>query len=84
MFLFDRRKEGDLNAESGWSEVESKDKGIEKETPLRYVHLPTAIVAAFGAELSVSDRTRLNPRPMCGRRSIFSTLGSTGVNTVDS
>ena len=78
LFLFSRRMQGDANTESGWSEVESKDKGIEEETPRRYVHLPTAIVAAFDAELSVSDRTRLNPRPMCGRRSRISTLGSTG------
>ena len=38
--------QGDLNAESGWSEVESKEKDIEEGTPRRYVHLPTAVPAA--------------------------------------
>ena len=38
------------------------DEGAEEGTARRYVHLPTAIVAAFGAELSVSDRTQRNRR----------------------
>ena len=46
LFLFDRRKEGDPNAQSGWSEVQSKEKDVEEGTPRRYVHLPTAVPAA--------------------------------------
>ena len=42
--------------------VQPQDKDVEEQTPRRYVHLPTAIVAAFGAELSVSDRTQRNRR----------------------
>ena len=84
LFLFDRRNKGDPNAQYNGSHVQFLSQGIEEGTPMRYVPCLLRIYLAEERKLSVSDCTQLNPRPMCGRRSRFSTLGSKiGVNKVN-
>ena len=75
--------EGDPDMKQHGSAAKQQDEDVDEGTQPRYVPCIDAGNAAFDAELFHSDHTRLNPRPMCGRRSRFSTLGSTGVNTVD-
>ena len=77
LFLFSRRKEGDPNAKSSGPNAKNLSQGIEEGTPMRYVPCLLRIYLAEERKLSVSDCTQLNPRPMCGRRSRFSTVGST-------
>ena len=84
LFLFSRRNKGDPDMEQLGSAVEQQDEDVQEGNPLRYVPCIDGEAAANDGQLLHPDHTRLNPRPMCGRRSIFSTLGSTGVNTVDS
>ena len=75
LFLFDRRNKGDPNAQYNGSHVQFLSQGIEEGTPMRYVPCLLRHCIAAERQLSVSDHTRLNPRPMCGRRSRFATLG---------
>ena len=84
LFLFSRRNKGDP-LRGPRNERHGPNLQGTTDTPGgRYVRSFYSVMLIIYRQLSSSDRTRLNPRPMCGRRSIFSTLGSTGVNTVDS
>ena len=58
------------------SAVEQQDEDVQEGNPLRYVPCIDGEAAANDGQLLHPDHTRLNPRPMCGRRSRFSTLGS--------
>ena len=58
------------------SAVKQQDEDVDEGTQPRYVSCIDGDSAAFDGELLHPDRTQLNPRPMCGRRSRFSTLGS--------
>ena len=85
LFLFSRRNKGDPNAKSSGPNAKNLSQGIEEGTPMRYVPCLLRHCIAAERQLFHSNRTQLNPRPMCGRRSRFSTLGSKiGVNKVNS
>ena len=63
LFLFSRRNKGDPNAEYNGSHAEFLSQGIEDGTPMRYVPCLLRHCIAAERQLSVSDHTRLNPRP---------------------
>ena len=76
-FCSHRRKEGHTWIEQHVSEVEPPIQVM-----IRQLRTLTRISVDSGAAandrgLSHPDRTQLNPRPMCGRRSMLSTQGST-------
>ena len=78
LFLFSRRMQGDTDmAGCDDSKAESSQVMTRQLSTLTRISIHET-AAANHEELFHSNRTQLNPRPMCGRRSRFSTLGSTG------
>ena len=78
LFLFSRRNKGDPLRLPRKSNRLPTLQDTTDTPDARYVRSFYSVMLIIYRQLSSPDRTRLNPRPMCGRRSIFSTLGSTG------
>ena len=76
LFLFSRRKEGHVGIGGHSGHLGGLSQGIRRGSRLRQSPPPGAACTQPRAKLSHSSRTELKPRPMCGRRSRFSTLGS--------
>ena len=76
LFLFSRRNKGDPDITSKADEVTSLSQVMRRQlSTLTRISIHVT-AAANHVELFHSDPTQLNPRPMCGRRSTFSTQWS--------